>query len=476
MNIVTHSFAGFVLVVLALYYLLPRRPQNILLLGASYVFYATWSIEFPFILFAVTLVNFVLAQRLQQTEANTAERRRWLRIGTGFNLFVLVLFKYAGFFVEDVTAQLSTWGIDHTEGLEILLPIGMSFYILQAISYLIDVSRKQLPAATDVIDFALYMAYFPKLTSGPIERARAFLPKLKEQRIVDNDQLARSFTLIVVGVVRKLVIADSLAAMIPAAYYNAPGTLSVVNLLTYALTYAFWLYNDFAGYTSVVRGVSGLFGIELSPNFQQPYFARNLTEFWNRWHITLSQWLRDYIYFPLSRALIRRNPSRWNVWNILLPPLVTMLLSGLWHGTGWHMVVWGGLHGLYLVVERLFGLWRPAVAPQKQPRWRQALAMLVVFTLVVIAWVPFSMTLPHAAEFVRRLTLDRTLHRPSVRVLLVIFISLVIDWVQYRRGGNEIVFLRWPRLAQATLLALALLAIFLVSQATISSPFIYQGF
>ncbi|HEX3053652.1 MAG TPA: MBOAT family O-acyltransferase [Aggregatilineaceae bacterium] len=476
MNIVTLSFAAFVLVVLALYYLLPRRPQNILLLGASYIFYATWSIEFPFILFAVTLVSFVLAQRLQPTETNATERRRWLWLGIGFNLFVLVLFKYAGFFVDDITARLSSWGLTHTEGLEILLPIGLSFYILQAISYLIDVSRKQLPASTDMIDFALYMAYFPKLTSGPIERARAFLPKLNAQRIVDNDQLARSFTLIVVGVVRKLVIADSLAAMIPAAYYNAPGTLSVVNLLTYALAYAFWLYNDFAGYTSVVRGVSGLFGIELSPNFQQPYFARNFTEFWNRWHITLSQWLRDYIYFPLSRALIRRNPSRWNVWNILLPPLVTMLLSGLWHGTGWHMVVWGGLHGLYLVGERLFGLWRPAVAPQKQPRWRQVFAIGVVFTLVVIAWVPFSLTLPHATEFARRLTLDRTLHRPSVRVLVVIFISLWIDWVQYRRGGNEIVFLRWPRLVQATLLALALLAIFLVTQATISPPFIYQGF
>ena len=233
------------------------------------------------------------------------------------------------------------------------------------------------------------MAYFPKLLSGPIERARTFLPKLAAQRIVDNDVLARSFALIVIGVVRKVVFADTLFTMLPARLWKEPERFSSPELIVYLIVYAFALYNDFAGYTGVVRGVSGLFGIELAPNFNIPYFSRNLSEFWNRWHITLSQWLRDYIYFPTSRALLRRNPSLTNVPNIFLPPLLTMLASGLWHGTGWGMLLWGALHGVYLIVERLLSLWRPAGPPHLQPRWRQGLATTLVFVLVMLAWVPF---------------------------------------------------------------------------------------
>jgi len=189
-----------------------------------------------------------------------------------------------------------------------------------------------VPAEPDVVHFALYLAYFPKLLAGPIERARSFLPRLTAAGDVTNDVLARSATLIVIGIGRKLLIADPLFSRIPAEVTVDPLQYPAPRLLVWLVAYAFALYNDFAGYTDIVRGVSGLFGIELSRNFAAPFFSRNFTELWTRWHITLSSWLRDYIYFPLSRALVRRNPNATHFVTLFVPPMVTMLVSGLWHG------------------------------------------------------------------------------------------------------------------------------------------------
>lgn len=474
MTITSLTFAGFVALVLVLYYALPRRPQNILLLAASYAFYLTWSWWYALVLAILTLANFALAGRIR---SGGRPRRTVLWAGVGINLAALAVFKYEDFFVPDLLDRLNAWGVETgAGGLTVLLPVGMSFYIVAVISYLIDVYRRQVPPATDLVDFALYMAYFPKLLSGPIERARDFLPRLAAPRVVDNDRLARSFTLIVLGAVRKLALADTLTLMLPRGLFHNPDQFGAPQLIGYLLIYALALYNDFAGYTNIVRGVSGLFGIELSANFDTPYFSRNLTEFWNRWHITLSHWLRDYIYFPTSRALLRRNPRRTNIPNLFLPPMLTMLASGLWHGPGWSMLLWGALHGVYLIGERLLALWRPAGPPQNQPRWRQGFAMLVVVTLVVLAWVPFGAPdVPHALAYWQGMLNFSDLRRPTVRVLVAILPALWLDWVQYRRN-DELVFLRWPRLAQAALLALAILAIFLATQIDTSPPFVYQGF
>jgi alginate O-acetyltransferase complex protein AlgI len=474
MNITSLGFAGFVVLTLLVYYALPRRPQNILLVGVSYMFYITWSWWYALVLVVMTVVNFVLAQHLRT--GDQAHRRR-LWFGIGVNLLALAIFKYEDFFVPDLRAALNDWGVKTgIGGLDILLPVGMSFYVVAVISYLVDVYRGQVEASRDPVDFALYMAYFPKLLSGPIERARAFLPKLAEQRFVDNERLSRSFTLIVIGTVRKVVFADTLFAMLPGQLFKQPGRFSSPQLIVYLIVYGFALYNDFAGYTSAVRGVSGLFGIELSPNFNVPYFSRNLTEFWNRWHITLSHWLRDYIYFPSSRALLRRNPSRANVPNLFVPPLLTMLVSGLWHGTGWAILVWGTLHGLYLIGERLLAFWRPAGPPHLQPRWRQGATTLVVFAVVMLAWVPFrAANLSITLDYWRGMVHFSDLEWPTARILIILIPAFWIDWVQYRHN-DELVFLRWPRLAQATLLALAILATFLMSQANTGAPFVYQGF
>jgi D-alanyl-lipoteichoic acid acyltransferase DltB (MBOAT superfamily) len=242
--------------------------------------------------------------------------------------------------------------------------------------------------------------------------------------------------------------------------------------------YAFALYNDFAGYTSIVRGVSGLFGIELSPNFNIPYFSKNFTEFWNRWHITLSHWLRDYIFFPVNRALARHFGTR-NRWQILvIPPMLTMLVSGFWHGPNWQMLLWGGLHGLYLVGERLTMLKRPPQLESQKIRWPGWGSSLIVFILVALAWVPFAVRLPTALGLWNQLLVGNLFgfrDQGLILPLVVLTLALWLDWAQYNKA-EEIFFLRQRQSVQATMLATLILLILIVTSSGVGQPFIYQGF
>lgn len=475
MTITSLEFAAFALITLVIYYALPPRPQNMLLLGLSYVFYATWSWSYALILAGMTLVNFGLARAIVN---KPSPRRAIMILGVVFNLAVLALFKYEAFFVPDLRAQLDEWSISTGLGsLDVLLPVGLSFYVLGLIAYLIDIGRGQASAPDNLLDFALYVAYFPKLIAGPIERAQRFMPQLAAPRTVDDAALARSAGLIALGVARKALIADMLFLGLPDDLWTAPGDYSALRLIVYLLVYGIALYNDFAGYTSLVRGISGLFGIELARNFDLPYTARNFTEFWNRWHITLSVWLRDYVYFPISRALLRRNPRRTNVPNMIFPAMATMLVSGLWHGPGWAMLLWGALHGLYLVGERVLAVVHPTAPPDRQPLWRQIIGMGLVFGLVMLAWVPFrAPDIPTALKYwAGMLDLADLSQRPSPRLLIILLPALALDWVQYR-AHDELVMLRWPRWVQAALIAGMLLALFLLAQADTGVPFVYQGF
>jgi D-alanyl-lipoteichoic acid acyltransferase DltB (MBOAT superfamily) len=476
MQVTSGLFAIFVILALFIYYLLSRRAQNYWLLLVSYIFCVTWAWHFALVLLIVTVVNYAFARRLYE-EGNGRKKLLWVAIG--FNILILAFFRLAGFFVADLQELLQQLGILSELGvLQILLPVGLSFYIVENISYQVDVYRGQIEATDNFVDYALYQVYFPKLLAGPIERAGQFLPKLAQQRTVDNELLARSAVLIVIGAFRKLIIADALAAMIPWDVFEAPANFGAIELWGWLFTYGFALYNDFAGYTSIVRGISGLFGIELSFNFQHPYFSRNFGEFWNRWHITLSHWLRDYIYFPTLRSLLRRNRSRTNIVNIVVPPLVTMLVSGLWHGFSFNMLVWGGLHGIYQIGERALSLRGAIVPPDKRPRWRQALAMAVVLLLVMWAWVPFRVEMPVAIEFWQQLLTfgDFGLrYRRLVFAVGYVIVAVLLDIVQWHYR-DEVVFLRWPRLIQASFFAVIIFLIILVSAGTATTPFVYQGF
>lgn len=455
MEITSFGFAAFVVGVALGHYPLPGRWQLRWLLIASYVFYWTWDWSFPALLFSLTAANYLLAFRVRQHERPS---RAWLAAAIVLNLAVLAGLKYS-----------AVWTAAHP----LLFPIGLSFYALQAISYLIDVARGQLARETDFVAFALYLAYFPKLLAGPIERARTFLPQLRRERVLDDERLARATALIVIGLVRKIVIADSLVGMIPREVFAHPARAT--GLGVWLCTYAIALYNDFAGYTSLVRGVSSLFGIDLSPNFATPFFSRSFTEFWNRWHMTLSHWLRDYIYFPLSRALLRRNLSRTNIANLVLPPMAAMLVCGVWHGTGWGFVLWGAMHGSYLIGERLLSFSRPTTPPQQRPWWRQAIAMAIVFGLNALTLIPFRLSPPVAVEFTRLLASRRVWMVPHARLVAVLALAVAIDWVQVRHD-DELAFLRWPRLVRAGLLAAALLVTWLATLSDTGAPFVYQEF
>ena len=476
MNITSIHFVLFVALVLGVYYLLPRRPQNLWLLFVSYVFIITWDWRFGLVLAVVTVVNFTMALRIR---INNQGRRGLLWAAIGFNILVLVFFRAADFFLLQFELLIGRLGIiTPGDGLQILIPLGLSYYILQTISYLVDVYRGQLKAETDFVDFALYLAYFPKLIAGPIERARSLLPKLARPRVVDNDVLFRSGMLIFLGVTRKLLIADLLSASFLSDVFEFPAKYNPLELTVWLVIYAFALYNDFAGYTDIVRGISGLFGIELSANFRTPYFSRNFTEFWKRWHITLSEWLRDYVYFPLSRRLRQVHPDFQNVTNLVLPPMLTMLVSGLWHGLSLHMLVWGGLHGLYQIIERLPALWRPVVSPQNQPIWRQWFGTVAVFAFVILAWVPFRWELPATFElWGALLNWSETAvgYRRLFFVMPFLLGSLLIDRLQYK-AQDEFVFLRWPPLAQATCMAVIILFVFIATAGDFEPPFIYQAF
>jgi alginate O-acetyltransferase complex protein AlgI len=476
MNITSSQFVLFTILVLGVYYCLPLRPQNYWLLLVSYGFVVTWDWRFAMALGAITIVNYLVALRLRVSDRGW---RGLLWAGIGFNVLALLFFRTTSFFLPQLEILLGSMGIStQTGGLQILIPLGLSYYVLQAISYLVDVYRGQVKAESDIVNFALYLAYFPKLIAGPIERARTFLPKLVQPRIVDNQALVRSIALIFIGMMRKILIADVLTASFLSDVFELPSKYNPLELTLWLLIYAFALYNDFAGYTDIVRGVSGLFGIELSVNFQTPYFSRNFTEFWKRWHITLSEWLRDYIYFPINRVLRRGNPAFQKMTNLILPPMLTMLVSGLWHGLSLHMLIWGGLHGLYQIIERIPSFWRPSVPPQNQPRWRQWGGMGVVFTFVILAWVPFRWELPAAFELLGALLNWSDIGFGYRRLLLVVpilFTSLLIDTLQYR-GQDELFFLKWSPLAQAVSIALVLLLVYLTTGGDFEQPFIYQAF
>jgi D-alanyl-lipoteichoic acid acyltransferase DltB (MBOAT superfamily) len=453
-SVASLGFAAFALVLLPLHYLLPARHQNTCLLLASYAFYATWGWPCVAILAALTLGNHWLGLRVRPAGPG---RRWWLAVGVAFNVLALATLRWL-----------------HVGG---IVPIvGASFYVLRAISFLADRASGALPVAPSLVDLALYLGYFPALLAGPIEDAASFLRTLRTPCVVDNAAVARSATLIAVGVVRKVLVADALARAIPELAFVAPEHLPGAVLAAAILGYAVFVYNDFAGYTGIVRGTSGLFGIPLSENFAQPFFARSLTDYWMRWHATLSRWLRNYVYLPMSRAILRRRPGVWSPANLVVPPLATMLVSGLWHGGTPALLVWGGLHGIFLIAERVGMLRRPRRAGRVPSRWRNGATTLAVFGLVVLAGVAFRMELRVALRFWASLVRPSGWTAPmEAGIVLPVVVSFALDWIQHR-AHDEVVFLRWPRPVQAALLAAVVLVTWLTTRGTPGPPFVYQGF
>ena len=463
----SYAFALFLPVVLGGYWLLRgHRRQNLWLLAASYVFYAAWDVRFLALMWFTTVVDFVVGRRLQHLADDDRARRRTLLASLVANLGVLAAFKYYGFFVDSFDALAGRVGLELSPPvLHLLLPVGISFYTFHGISYTVDVYRRQIDAVDDLPTFAVFVAYFPQLVAGPIGRAQSQLPQFTTDRTPpDGDRVASAVSLILLGLVKKVVVADALAGSVDQVFASS-ARASSATLLLGAYGFALQIYGDFSGYTDIARGVSRLFGIELLENFRQPYLSHSITEFWRRWHISLSTWLRDYLYVPLGGN--RRGRRRTTI-NLLL----TMVIGGLWHGAAWTFVAWGAIHGVLLAIDRRR---RPAAHPG---RGRRLVEVAVTFHLVVAAWVVFRASSIHqAVTYLTRLPtagvgpVDWSL---LAAVVVSGAIVLAVDLAQ-QRADREDVALAWPAPVQGALAGVAVLLLVLYSGGA-GAPFIYFRF
>lgn len=368
------GFFVFLGVVLALTLPAPRRLQNPLLLVASYVFYAAWDWRFLGLIAFSTALDYTCALAIDRATAEQV-RRRWLTVSVVANLGVLAFFKYSNFILESLRAVgVPLRGV----ALDVVLPVGISFYTFQTMSYTIDVYRRRIPATRDLGTLALYVAYFPQLVAGPIERAAHLLPLLAGARQVTRAKVESGAWLVLLGLFKKVVVADNMARIVDPVFGGAgpdPGAATLLAIYAFALQ----IYADFSGYTDIARGVSRILGVELIVNFRRPYFATNPREFWQRWHISLSEWLRDYLYIPLGG-------NRGGTWRNYRNLLLTMLLGGLWHGASWMFVIWGAIHGGVLVIHRAWSSWR---GERPAGLLARAAAGVLFFHAVCFAWIFF---------------------------------------------------------------------------------------
>jgi alginate O-acetyltransferase complex protein AlgI len=456
----TVTFAVFFLIVLPVSWaLMPHeRAWRVWILVASYVFYAWWDWHFVFLLAASTVVNHVLALAIHHSQAQVA-RKGFLALAVSFDLGLLAYFKYTNFFLTSVDNAIGTSWIAH-----VTLPVGISFYTFMAISYVVDTYRRELVPAS-FMRFAVFQAFFPHLIAGPIVRASELLPQLaapRDPRKVDN---SRAFFLILSGLFLKVVIANHLSTHIVDDVFAAPNRHSSLEVLVAVYAYAVQIFADFCGYTNIAIGIALLLGFKFPQNFNSPYAAVSLQDFWRRWHMTLSRWLRDYLYIPLGG---NRKGGLLTYRNLL----ATMLLGGLWHGAAWTFVVWGGIHGAGLALERAFGI-RPT------SRAAQWVGRIVTFHVVCFAWIFFRAdSFALAGQVIERLFTAWGQSSPLVTTSVVLAILIGIG-VQYVRpswlgallGG----FARLPVLAQAATVAAVLMIVNTLGPEGVA-PFIYFRF
>ena len=375
----TLGFALFFLVVYLMAWALngSNEWRKIALLLASWFFYGAWDPRFVALLFASGVGNWAIGQGIVRARS-PGTAKALLTIGVVGNLGILGWFKYAGFFFEQLSGLLHSLGLERDLPLlQVILPVGVSFFTFQAISYLVDVRKGRVPAA-GLLDLMLLMSFFPHLVAGPIVRASDLLPQFRRSPTLTRGAVAAALLLILWGLFKKAVIASQLAAdLVDPAFFD-PASRSSLDLLIGAYGYAVQIYCDFSAYSDMAIGLAALLGYRFPRNFDQPYRAASLQDFWRRWHISLSSWLRDYLYIPLGGS--RRGAARTYL-NLFL----TMLLGGLWHGASWGFVIWGGLHGGWLAIERFWTRHRPSHWPAA-PRW---VGVIVTFHIVVLGWVFF---------------------------------------------------------------------------------------
>ncbi|SNY95368.1 MBOAT family O-acyltransferase [Flagellimonas pacifica] len=383
------EYIVFLPIAFGLYWLVFKsnlKAQNLLLVVLSYVFYGYWDWRFLTLIFLSTVVDFIIGKKIYT--ANKKSSKKWLWTSVLFNIGILGFFKYFNFFVDSFSKMLNIFGYDNQDNLtlNIILPVGISFYTFQTLSYSLDIYRKKLTPTHDFIAFAAFVSFFPQLVAGPIERASRLLPQILHKRSFSYTQAKDGMKLMLWGLFKKIAIADALAPIVDDIFVNYTQLSSPV-LIMGAVFFGFQIYCDFSGYSDIAIGTSKMFGIELTSNFKFPYFSRNIAEFWRRWHISLSTWFRDYLYIPLGGSKGEKSNTIRNIF-------VIFLVSGFWHGANWTFIFWGGFHALLFVPLFLSNKNRVFIegtvgGNSILPSIKEILQILSTFTLVTISWVFF---------------------------------------------------------------------------------------
>ncbi|MGR3855014.1 MBOAT family O-acyltransferase [Chryseobacterium indologenes] len=426
------GFLIFLPIVFCLYWFVFNKKyqnQNKLLLLASFYFYACWDWRFLFLLMFSIGLDYFSGIKIENSR-NKREAKFWLTLSIVINLGFLGFFKYYNFFIESFADLLSGMGFKvNIWLLNVILPVGISFYTFHGLSYVIDVYKKRIRAERSFIDYAVFVSYFPLLVAGPIERATHLLPQIQKKRTFSYEQAADGMRQILWGFFKKMVIADNCAPLVNEIFTHYQ-TESPANLLIGAVLFAFQIYGDFSGYSDIALGVSRLFGIELLKNFAFPYFSRDIAEFWRRWHISLSSWFRDYLYIPLGG-------SKGGLGMKIRNTFIIFLVSGFWHGANWTFIIWGGLNALFFMPLLIMKKNRTNIEVAAQGKWfpslKEILQILITFSATCIAWIFFrSESVLQAFEYIKRIFSLELFSFPAqmpVKVFALTACMLIIEWI-----------------------------------------------
>ena len=466
------NFAIFLPVVFIGYWLVSKsrlRLQNILLLAASYFFYASWDYRFLFLLIFSTLLDYYTGLRMYDAK-NIHQKRFWFWLSICVNLGFLGVFKYYNFFAESFVNFLSPFGIKASfTTLKVILPVGISFYTFHGLSYVIDIYKGKIKPEKNLIDYSVFVSFFPLLVAGPIERATHLLPQIKEQRIFSYTNAVNGLRQILWGLFKKIVIADNCAVFANSIFDNS-GVYSGSTLFLGALFFTFQIYCDFSGYSDIAIGTARLFGIDLLRNFAFPYFSRDIAEFWRRWHISLSSWFRDYLYIPLGG-------SKGGTWMKIRNTFIIFLVSGFWHGANYTFIIWGLLNALYIMPSIVFNTNRNNLDIVAQGRYlptlKELFSVSLTFGLTVFAWIFFrAQNVTHAISFIAGLFSWSFFKLPDGKAFLtdgisvysmifLLFIFMVIEWIgREHQYAIAAIGIKFPVVARWTVYFLLMAVIF----------------
>lgn len=429
------DFAVFLPIFFTIYWLLKNnyKAQNLFVVLGSYLFYGWWDWKFLSLIFFSTVVDYTIGLQIQKQQSKQ-RRKQLLALSLTVNLGLLGFFKYYNFFLDNFISAFSFFGYDfNISPLNIILPVGISFYTFQTLSYTIDVYRGKLQPTKNFVAFTAFVSFFPQLVAGPIERATNLLPQFYKKRQFNTTQAISGLHLIVWGLFKKVVIADSCAVYVNEIFSNYEN-MNSLSLLLGAVYFAFQIYGDFSGYSDIAIGVSRLLGINLMRNFNFPYFSRDIGEFWRRWHISLSTWFRDYLYIPLGGSKGTKAKTIRNIF-------IIFLVSGFWHGANWTFIVWGALHALYFLPLYIFNKNRQHLDNASEgkilPSFKELFAMLITFSLVVVGWVFFRAdNVTIAVNYLQHMfSLDfyggvqyLPFRRYTIELVLLIFMFVILEW------------------------------------------------